>query len=414
MRQISEISSLSCVEYLFNIIANNRSYRNTKGGSSGDLYITKSLMNYVFAKSQVIKSICIDMNIFKMYNTEESFIQYSQLIKDLINKCNGLSISITIHKISHELACIKCQDQQFIYDDNRGTDYDDGISLKKFNWKSKLLEYFSSLETFKTIDEFISFFSKYFDYIPDKKISELTFYYKDNFDSPNYFFTPSLYKKYTNEKAIKIQKQQLIDIIENKNPYIKINHDLIKNLLFYNVQLCRILFDYNVDFNINDSMILKYILIDGDNILIKRLLTQPKINMHNPELLKFGFASNKPETINMIIEHKDFDINIRNEQIGSLINYLLGKISLNEISKKLIEKGIDIFMHNSQGKTPLDYCIEYNNKEMFDILLKKYRDNNIPIEINKEVWEELAENNEDKSEQEKAEIIQYYKTILGV
>ena len=71
-------------------------------------------------------------------------------------------------------------------------------------------------------------------------------------------------------------------------------------------------------------------------------------------------------------------------------------------------------MHNSQGKTPLDYCIEYNNKEMFDILLKKYRDNNIPIEINKEVWEELAENNEDKSEQEKAEIIQYYKTILGV
>jgi hypothetical protein len=349
-----------------------------------------------------------------MYNTEESFIQYSQLIKDLINKCNGLSISITIHKISHELACIKCQDQQFIYDDNRGTDYDDGISLKKFNWKSKLLEYFSSLETFKTIDEFISFFSKYFDYIPDKKISELTFYYKDNFDSPNYFFTPSLYKKYTNEKAIKIQKQQLIDIIENKNPYIKINHDLIKNLLFYNVQLCRILFDYNVDFNINDSMILKYILIDGDNILIKRLLTQPKINMHNPELLKFGFASNKPETINMIIEHKDFDINIRNEQIGSLINYLLGKISLNEISKKLIEKGIDIFMHNSQGKTPLDYCIEYNNKEMFDILLKKYRDNNIPIEINKEVWEELAENNEDKSEQEKAEIIQYYKTILGV
>jgi len=414
MRQISEISSLSCVEYLFNIIANNTSYRNTKGGTTSDSYITKSLMNYVFAKSQVIKSICIDMNIFKMYNTEESFIQYSQLIKDLINKCNGLSISITIHKISHELACIKCQDQQFIYDDNRGTDYDDGISLKKFNWKSKLLEYFSSLETFKTIDEFISFFSKYFDYIPDKKISELTFYYKDNFDSPNYFFTPSLYKKYTNEKAIKIQKQQLIDIIENKNPYIKINHDLIKNLLFYNVQLCRILFDYNVDFNINDSMILKYILIDGDNILIKRLLTQPKINMHNPELLKFGFASNKPETINMIIEHKDFDINIRNEQIGSLINYLLGKISLNEISKKLIEKGIDIFMHNSQGKTPLDYCIEYNNKEMFDILLKKYRDNNIPIEINKEVWEELAENNEDKSEQEKAEIIQYYKTILGV
>jgi hypothetical protein len=414
MRQISEISSLSCVEYLFNIIANNTSYRNTKGGTTSDSYITKSLMNYVFAKSQVIKSICIDMNIFKMYNTEESFIQYSQLIKDLINKCNGLSISITVHKISHELACIKCQDQQFIYDDNRGTDYDDGISLKKFNWKSKLLEYFSSLETFKTIDEFISFFSKYFDYIPDKKISELTFYYKDNFDSPNYFFTPSLYKKYTNEKAIKIQKQQLIDIIENKNPYIKINNDLIKNLLFYNVQLCHILFDYNVDFNINDSMILKYILIDGDNILIKRLLTHPKINMHNPELLKFGFASNKPETINMIIEHKDFDINIRNEQIGSLINYLLGKISLNEISKKLIEKGIDIFMHNSQGKTPLDYCIEYNNKEMFDILLKKYRDNNIPIEINKEVWEELAENNEDKSEQEKAEIIQYYKTILGV
>ncbi len=418
MRQISEISSLSCVEYLFNIIANNISYRNTKGGNSSDLYITKSLMNYVFAKSQVIKSICIDMNIFKMYNTEESFTQYSQLIKDLINKCNGLSISITIHKkgsiISHEIACIKCQDQQFIYDDNRGTDYDDGISLKKFNWKSKLLEYFSSIETFKTIDEFISFFSKYFDNIPVKKISELTFYYKDNFDSPDYFFAPSLYKKYQNQKAIKLQKQQLIDVIENKNPYIKINYDLINDLLFYNVELCHILFDYNVGFNINDSMILKNILLDGDNILIKRLLTHQKINIRNPELLSFGFASNKLETINMITEHKDFDINIRNEQIGSLINYLLGNITFNNISKKLIERGIDIYLPNIEEKTPLDYCIEYNNREMFDIILQKYMENNIPIKINEEVWEELVENIEDKSEQEKVEIILYYKNKLHI
>jgi ankyrin repeat protein len=164
------------------------------------------------------------------------------------------------------------------------------------------------------------------------------------------------------------------------------------------VQLCHILFDYNVDFNINDSTILKNILLDGDNILIKRLLTHPKINIRNPELLSFGFASNKQETINMIIEHKDFDINIRNDKVGSLINYLLGNNTLNNISKKLIERGIDIYMPNSEDKTPLDYCIEYNNREIFDTMLEKYRENNIPIEINEEVWEELAENNEDKSE----------------
>ena len=174
IRQISQDASLSCVHYLYNIISNNTSQRNTKGGNDSDLYITNSIINYIFAKSQIIKNICIDMNIFKLLNTEDSFREYTKLIIELINKCNGILISLNsdtrIPNQLHELACMKCKDQEYIYDDNKGIDYGDGISIKKFNWKHKLLEYFSSKKNFENIDNFLSYFSKYYDSLPNKKI----------------------------------------------------------------------------------------------------------------------------------------------------------------------------------------------------------------------------------------------------
>lgn len=410
-RQVSSVSSLSCIDYLHDILSNNLvQKRNKKGGSISDLYIDKSLINYIFATDKIIQNISIEINsdIFKK----------SQQIIDLINKCDSMSISVefdsTKSDSSHLVACIKCKDIQYLYDDNRGVDNGDYISIKKFNWKSQLIKYFSSEEEFKNLNSFLSKFSSYFDELHNKNIFNFTFYYKDNFDSDDYFFTTSLYKNYKNIRAKKLQKNQLINIVNNKNIYVQLNDNIVSNLIDFDIDpdLFLIILDKTDNFNVNNDNVLKYIILNKNDEIKHKLFKNPILNMENLKLWKLCFITNNVDLIIKIITHKNYDIKKNDPENGSFINYLIQNHSLNYISKKLITFGIDINTPNkSENKTSLDYCIEYNNKELFDLMIQIYTEKNYKININADVWNELKDLLQDENKDEN--IMTYYENIIN-
>ena len=73
--------------------------------------------------------------------------------------------------------------------------------------------------------------------------------------------------------------------------------------------------------------------------------------------------------------HQDVDLNnIRISKDDSLLHYLAGKHITNppetyECLRILVEEGLDIFMQDANGDTPMIVAMKFSNMQMIEILL---------------------------------------------
>ncbi len=420
LRQLSSDTSLMCIDNAFTILNTNmkkvankyqREYDKSHGGKIMDIFLLKSLINYVFSKKQIIQMIEIDLELV----IKNKFVTLDTICK-LINKCNAIIINLTFNKndsTGHAISCFKCKDNEYVYDNNRGVYYGDEISIKKFQWKKALLNYFTSYENLENINDFLSAFAGYYDELPDKHIYTITFLYSDDIGSNDYYYSPVLHYIYENKRSIKLWNDKFISIAKNQNPYKCLDDELLDISLFKQPQLIHLLLDNNIEIDINNYEIVQNAIFSNDIDLFKKIVNYKNFDINNKKNLPIIYALSvkNQEIINLIINNPKFDISILHDEIGSILNFSLIDVSLNNVSKILIEKGIDISTINKHNKTPLDYSIEYNNKEIFDILLDLYKKRNIVIRINDITWEDFDDYNEELENKE--QIKKYYIDALN-
>lgn len=460
IRLHSKSMSLQCINYSFefkkiNHIIQNIEYKN-QGGQTGDIYIIKSIINYIFSDKPQNNINMTEIGIHT-FNINKDLINY------MIRESNCILINIHLNRSGHVISCFKCKDKFYIYDDNRGEEYANEVisseteagrlnkddinpnvvysyarSIQEFDWKKHLLEIFKSDNNDEINQKLIMFVKKFGNYISsyDITIESIIFFYPE-IKSLEYYYDILLHINYSNEKSLEFWKDRLNYIIDN-NIHIYGNIlDFIKyiiNKLDMNVRdndqlritvenilrlLLNKIFERHIDINETDIL---HISIDMklDNNFIKQLLSLPNINVNKPNFknvypIVYAITTENIEIINLIVNNPVFNIN-QQYNFGSILHALSEFKSLEDIFKYLIEnKNIDIFILDQEDLTIIERIALNNNKDLFDYLythiIKKYH-NNIFDKLRYEKF--IAKINEDfeGTEKEKEYYIDMIRTLV--
>ena len=456
-KQESQEFSLNCIKKSFYLNKINMSQKYAiypdfdagHGGRSDYNYLNKSIINFMFAKTKKIQMIHI--SIKDLINKRDfDLIKIQKLIKS----CKCLQIDLRLDQIAdihsyHSFGFFVCNNESIFYDDNIGELFPDRISIRYIDWKSILLQYFQSYDTLININDIFTTCCAYYKDYPYKDITAMTFYYLDDLDSNDYYYTPGIHCLFENKQSIDYWNNKLIDIMTGKNSYFNLYEELNKFSLA--PQILDILLDYNYEFDINlynhleiaiennnikkFNKILRYPTLDinkydivvemcnrNNTDIIKILLLHPQLNLskehdRNAPIL-YLIANKNIEIIKLFINDPRYNIYLIHN-FGTILHALISYIELNDISKDIISRGIDINVKDFNDMLAIHNAMFNNNKEIFDILYDIYLtyDKNIlvdlfiniySIDINDEIFDDKFS---DDIELKKTEINYYINKI---
>jgi ankyrin repeat protein len=131
-----------------------------------------------------------------------------------------------------------------------------------------------------------------------------------------------------------------------------------------------------------NKTILHYAVEKGDLILIKRLIemgANPNINSDKQEISPLNIAiENKRDDIIRYLIQTNSDIkSINKKSQKSLLHHSASSGNI-ELTRYLIEQGLDVNLKDSSGKTPLHYAVISGNTEVVRLLLES----NAKIDVN--------------------------------
>ncbi len=168
-------------------------------------------------------------------------------------------------------------------------------------------------------------------------------------------------------------------IAKGANPNFKCEDDnVIINSSFCDengVDIAKLLVEKGSNVNGTDSektSLLSYVIMTNNFQLLDYLLSKGVDKQAKDETSRRCFPIHSCETLSMLIklESEGFDLNKTCDNGMNLLHFAI-EDGFNEVAKYLIKNNlINLSQKDNMNQTPLDYAIQYNNKEI-ELLLSK-------------------------------------------
>ncbi len=192
IRQDSGDMSLGCVKSIYDISNINNvnpiEYTDTNhGGLVNHNYVTVATVNFFLTSYNTNKYI--DMSKIKLYDTItgtiDKVIHNLERIKINIQNCHAIVLELKSDNYTsgHAVACIKCNNKYYFYDNNGINHTSDKLSVE-FNWKDELIN---------RIDGIINIFEKY-------SITEISELLKRLFSTNKFNYLNNIFSDFINGK----------------------------------------------------------------------------------------------------------------------------------------------------------------------------------------------------------------------